>query len=948
TASDGAAGDDFGFSVAIDGDTVVVGAYQDDNGSAYVFNKPGGGWNDMTETAKLTAEGSRSLNFGISVAISGDTVVVGANWAGSVPRFGQGSAYIFVKPGGGWATTSSYDAKLTASDAVDNEEEHFGRSVAISGDNVVAGADHDDIGSNTRQGSAYVFVKPGGGWNDMTETAKLTTAVDAHRDLMFGSSVAINGDTIVAGAPGYQASRGSAYIYNKPGGGWATTDTYTARLTAAGGTGPDEFGESVAIDGDKIVAGAYQDDSWPNTRGSAFLFVKPGGGWATTSTYESKLIASDRAIGDRFGYSVAVSGDTVVVGAYQDDVDSNNDQGSAYAFEYREIDLGAAKTNAIGGAGSVGTAFDWTVTVTNTGVGDAVFNDGQTIFKDDLPPGPTYGTPTVQNVTAITNSVNINCAILGTTLTCMVDGPNVTIGANTGSFDVVFSVTPGAGGDIDNPVAGGECKVDPDLLQLEIDESNNDCADTVAVNAPDLQVIKTNDTSGVAATNIPFNWTATIFNNDAADATFTDGQTIFSDDLPSAGATYGVPVTQNFTDITNSTNIDCQIAGTTLDCTANGADVTIGANTGSFDVVFSVTPNAAGDITNPAAGGTCKVDPDGLVLEIDETNNTCADTVTVTASDSQRAQKRCSLDSNGATCITGPFKVVVAANTVMNNQACQIVIEESSAGSFELDGRVFDVKVICNGVEMHNFEPAIKVCIKPTNAQLQAAGWSYHNLVMHHNHAGNGWQVLADTFSDDAYLCARLDQLSLFTLTVPGAPATGFPLGVMTALDVQPAPKAYFDLTSVIANPASARDDSFVLEIPRLDLELPIVGVPLTIKGWDVTWLGERAGYLESTAFPTWAGNTALTAHVWNADNTPGPFIDLHTLRHGDQIIIHAWGQEYVYEVRATQEVRTDDFSFLPHAEHDVLTLITCKGFDPSSGQYDWRLVVRAVLVDIK
>ena len=261
TASDGAAGDDFGFSVAIDSDIIVVGAYQDDNGSAYVFDKPGGGWNDNTETAKLTAEGGQSVNFGYSVAISGDTVVVGANWAGSGPSFGQGAAYVFVEPGGGWATTSTYDAKLTASDAVDGEEEHLGISVAISGDTVVVGADHDDIGSKTRQGSAYVFVKPAGGWNDMTETAKLTTSAEAFWDLMFGTSVAISGDTIVVGAPGYSASRGSAYIYNKPGGGWATTDTYTARLTAAGGTGPDEFGESVAINGDKIVVGAYQDDS---------------------------------------------------------------------------------------------------------------------------------------------------------------------------------------------------------------------------------------------------------------------------------------------------------------------------------------------------------------------------------------------------------------------------------------------------------------------------------------------------------------------------------------------------------------------------------------------------------------------------------------------------------------------------------------------------------------
>lgn len=143
------------------------------------------------------------------------------------------------------------------------------------------------------------------------------------------------------------------------------------------------------------------------------------------------------------------------------------------------------------------------------------------------------------------------------------------------------------------------------------------------------------------------------------------------------------------------------------------------------------------------------------------------------------------------------------------------------------------------------------------------------------------------------------------------------------------------------------RDDNFILEIPALDLEMPIVGVPLTAAGWDVSWLGESAGYLEGTVYPTWAGNTAITAHVWNADNTPGPFVDLHTLKHGDEIIIHAWGQRYVYKVRALTEVSPGDLSALPHSDYDVLTLITCKGFNESSQNYDWRLAVQAVLISV-
>lgn len=112
--------------------------------------------------------------------------------------------------------------------------------------------------------------------------------------------------------------------------------------------------------------------------------------------------------------------------------------------------------------------------------------------------------------------------------------------------------------------------------------------------------------------------------------------------------------------------------------------------------------------------------------------------------------------------------------------------------------------------------------------------------------------------------------------------------------------------------------------------------------------MGYSAGYLEATAYPTWAGNTSITAHVWNADNTPGPFVDLDTLTHGDQVIIHAWGQEHVYEVRTLTEVSPDNLSALPHSDYDALTLITCKGFDEASGKYDWRLAVKAVLIDVK
>ena len=158
-ASDGAYGDFLGFSVSISGDEIVVGAAYDDDigidfGSAYVFQKPVGGWVNMTQTAKLTAsDGAASDLFGFSVSISGDVAVVGAI-TDDAPLSDSGSAYVFERPLGGWVSMTQ-TAKLTASDGAAGDQ--FGVSVSISGDVAVVGAFlHDDNGLES--GSAYMFV----------------------------------------------------------------------------------------------------------------------------------------------------------------------------------------------------------------------------------------------------------------------------------------------------------------------------------------------------------------------------------------------------------------------------------------------------------------------------------------------------------------------------------------------------------------------------------------------------------------------------------------------------------------------------------------------------------------------------------------------------------------------------------------------------------------------
>ena len=327
TASDGAAGEEFGESVSIDGETVVVGAPQHDGGKgvAYLFTKPGTGWADATETAKLTAsDGSGGDEFGDSVAVDGDTVVVGApldddNISNS------GSAYVFTKPSGGWGDATQ-TAKLTASDGL--LYSRFGSSVDVDGDTVMVGAATHDLA----RGAVYVFSKPGSGWADATEMAQLT-ASDADAGDQLGWSMELDGDTLVVGATFDDVNgehSGSAYVFTEPVGGW-TDATQTAKLTAFDGAANDQFGTSVAIDGDMVVVGAPLDDGVGLSSGSVYTFSKPSGGWATVAR-TATIKASDEAFGDRFGKSVAVDGETLLVGAPLDN-DNGVSSGSAYVFE---------------------------------------------------------------------------------------------------------------------------------------------------------------------------------------------------------------------------------------------------------------------------------------------------------------------------------------------------------------------------------------------------------------------------------------------------------------------------------------------------------------------------------------------------------------------------------------------------------------------------------------
>ena len=357
TGLDTSAFDGFGHSVAISGDTAVVGTAgvydsSEGPGSAYVYTLSHGFW---IQQAKLTPTDRIGTHlFGTSVAISGDTVVVGKDEVDEDSGFESGAAYVFTRSNGVWAQ----QAKLTASDGAAYDS--FGTSVAVSGDTMVVGARFDDNATGG-SGSAYVFTMSDGIW---TQEAKLT-ASDAANIKGFGGSVAISGNTVVVGASDSDKA-GSAYVFTRLSGLW----TQQAKLTASDVARGDLFGASLAISNETIVVGASQDDDMGSNSGSAYVFTRSDGVW----TQQAKLIASDVARGDLFGASVAVSNDTVVVGASQDD-DAGRDSGSTYVFT-RSDEIWIQQVKFIASGVAKRDSFGWSVAVSgDTAVAGAFRSD---------------------------------------------------------------------------------------------------------------------------------------------------------------------------------------------------------------------------------------------------------------------------------------------------------------------------------------------------------------------------------------------------------------------------------------------------------------------------------------------------------------------------------------------------------------------------------------------
>ncbi len=322
---------EFGYSVAVDGNTAVIGAPNARqgirSGAAYVFVRSGTSWSEEQKLTPLEPPGKDGGEFGWSVAVDGNTAVIGAPGEDTDGKFHAGTAHVWVRSGTSWSEQQKLTATILISDDDAQEGAWFGHSVAVDGDTAVIGAWHYTTNAPIdKAGAAYVFLRSGTPlvWSPQQ---KLTSS-NPISDGRFGSGVAVDGDKAVIGAhsehPGGLDEAGAAYVWVRSGTSWSEEQ----KLTAADAANQDHFGNSVAMDGDKVVIGAPLATNTSTQDGAAYVFVYDGTDWSE----QQKLTSSVPVVNGHFGNSVAVAGDTVVIGALFETAGGFNQAGAAYVF----------------------------------------------------------------------------------------------------------------------------------------------------------------------------------------------------------------------------------------------------------------------------------------------------------------------------------------------------------------------------------------------------------------------------------------------------------------------------------------------------------------------------------------------------------------------------------------------------------------------------------------
>jgi FG-GAP repeat len=322
-ALDGRSFDLFGGSIAISGDTVVVGAQFHDqpgapkhSGTVYVFQRINGTWVQQAELTSPTASTDELLGIELGVGISGDTIVI-MDQGG---RINDPSVMVFTRTGGSW--------RQTATLVVPDDFSFAPSSVAIDGNTVVVGSNFSDGGNASEAGAAYVFALTDGQWS----LQATLSAADATSFAGFGFSVAVSGDVAAVGAmtgPGASAQSGAGYVFARKGGVW----TQTAKLIAGDGADFDAFGACIGVSGQTVLVGApsHTTAAGPSA-GAAYVYQRKDGGWFQVA----ELAASDGVTGGSFGFSIAIQNNTMLVGAdSQEPAVEGNGYPGGEAYVYR-------------------------------------------------------------------------------------------------------------------------------------------------------------------------------------------------------------------------------------------------------------------------------------------------------------------------------------------------------------------------------------------------------------------------------------------------------------------------------------------------------------------------------------------------------------------------------------------------------------------------------------
>lgn len=649
--------------------------------------------------------------------------------------------------------------------------------------------------------------------------------------------------------------------------------------------------------------------------------------------------------------------------------------------------LGLTKSNSSNTilAGST-TTYD--MVVTNAG---NVATSGTITLVDVLPTGLSVA----DGALAIggTNSADWSCSAASNVITCTSSAVIATNGG-TSVFNFTVNVAANASGTLTNPaqVGGGGDPSNPSAPTSTTagqctgtNTPNKGCAvDSDSVNVPNLGLAKNNGgttlTPGATTT-----YTLTMTNNGN---TATSGTITVVDVLPT-----GLSISDNagFTPGgTNGADWTCVAASDVITCTSS---IAIAGSGGAsvFSLTVNVDANAAGTITNPAqvGGGGDPTNPNaptnvtaGRCSGANTPNEGCAtDSDTVNAAalfDPPAAFKTFNaaglpvlefrmiwINNGNVVAINVQVMDTIPAGTtyVTNSITCspQGASVNAAAASAPLSAGAVPNSFCgydagANSIQWQGTIAPDPGVLNDANAETNAANEVVITFQVTVNVNVNQVSNVGTSRTDANNNGAFNDQADVLGTTIsnsnlvvwdrggtsnavddPGElpdtlPKTGFAPNRVTILPEQPEEQAY-------------RATDVWLEVPRLGLMIPIVGVPISDGDWDITWLWKEAGWLEGTAFPSWQGNSVLTGHVTLPNGEDGPFTSIGKLKWGDQVIIYAYGVAFEYEVRQVRTVGPLNTSILKHEEEPWLTLLTCKDYVESTGEYTSRIAVRAVLI---